>query len=103
MFPLERSINIKPEHIKDRTIFSDWERDLMIFRREYGKAYVASLIKRKTRFAIRFQNNNRNSKHFIKRLMNVMESIPQTARQSISFDRGTEFSGWHKLETVIGS
>jgi len=103
MFPLERSIHNRPDHIKSRETFGEWEGDLMIFRREHGKANVASLVERKTRFAVLFRNNDRSSKHFIAKLMNVMEPLPQTARQSITFDRGIEFSGWRKLEAGIGT
>ena len=75
----------------------------MIFRREHGKENVASLVERKTRFAVLFRNNDPSSKHFIAQLMNVMEPLPQTARKSITFDRGIEFSGWRKLKPGIGT
>ena len=103
MFPPERSIHNRPEHVKTREDFGAWEGDLMIFRREHGKMNVASLVERKTRFAVLFRNNDRSSKHFITKLMNVMEPLPQTARQSITFDRGIEFSGWRKLKPGIGT
>jgi len=103
MFPLERSIHNRPAHIKDRTTIGEWEGDLMIFRREHGKANVASLVERKTRFAVLFRNNDRSSNHFMTRLMNIMEPLPQTARKSITFDRGIEFSGWRKLNPGIGT
>ena len=103
IFPLERSIHNRPEHIKSRETFGEWEGDLMIFRREHGKANVASLVERKTRFAVLFRNNDRSSKHFIAKLMNVMEPLPQTARKSITFDRGIEFLGWRKLKPGIGT
>jgi IS30 family transposase len=73
MFPLERSIHNRPEYVKDRAIFGDWEGDLMIFRREHGNANVASLVERKTRYAVLFRNN----------------------------DRRIEFSGWRKLKPGI--
>ena len=93
MFPLERSTHKRPEHVKTRDTFGEWKGDLMIFRREHGKANVASLIEREMRFAVLFRNNDRSSKHFITKLMNVMDPLPLTARQSITFDRGIEFSG----------
>jgi IS30 family transposase len=34
--------------------------------------------------------------------MNVMEPLPQTARKSITFDHGIEYSGWRKLKPGIG-
>lgn len=103
MFSLERSIHNRPYHIKTLEIFGEWECDLMIFRREHGKANVASVVERKTRFAVLFRNNDRSSKHFIAKLMNVMEPLLQTARKSITFDRGIEFSGWRKLKPCIGT
>lgn len=103
MFPLERSIHNRPDYIKERSTFGEWEGDLMIFRREHGKANVASLVERKTRFAVLFRNNDRSSKHFMANLMNVMEPLPLIARQSITFDRGIEFSGWRKLQSGIGT
>ncbi len=39
MFPLERSIHNRPEHIKNRSTFGEWEGDLMIFRREHSEAH----------------------------------------------------------------
>lgn len=79
------------------------EDDLMIFRREHGKANVASLVERKTRYAVLFRNNDRSSTHFMTQLMNIMEPLPQTARRSITFDRGIVFSDWRKLKPGIGT
>lgn len=103
VFPLERAIQNRPGEVKERKIFGDWEGDLMIFRREHGKANVASLVERKTRFAVLFKNNDRSTKHLMDRLMTVMEPLPQTARRSITFDRGFEFSGWRRLTKEIGT
>ncbi|KEJ87707.1 IS30 family transposase, partial [Sulfitobacter donghicola] len=102
-FDRDVSILFRPDDVAHRRQFGHWEGDLMIFRREQGKANVASLVERKTRFAVLFRNNDRSSKHFMTRLMNIMEPLPQTARKSITFDRGIEFSGWRKLEPGIGT
>ena len=75
----------------------------MIFERAQGKMNVASLVERKTRFAVLFRNNDRSSTHFINKLMGVMEPLPQTARRSITFDRGIEFRNWRKLKPGIGT
>ncbi len=103
VFPADRSIHRRPDHVKDRSAFGDWEGDLMIFRKEHGKANVASLIERKTRYAVLFRNNDRSTKHLMDRLMAAIEPLPQPARQSITFDRGIEFSGWRRLENEIGT
>ena len=59
MFPPDRAIQNRPDAVNSRANFGDWEGDLMIFHREHGKANVASLGERKTRFAVLFRNNDR--------------------------------------------
>jgi len=103
VFPPDRSIHQRPEHVKTRETFGEWEGDLMIFERAQGKMNVASLVERKTRFAVLFRNNDRSSRHFMNKLMGVMEPLPQTARRSITFDRGFEFRDWRKLKPGIGT
>lgn len=75
----------------------------MIFERAQGKMNVASLVERKTRFAVLFRNNDRSTTHLMNRLMGVMEPLPQPARKSITFDRGIEFRNWRELKPVIGT
>jgi len=84
IFPPERSIHQRPEYVKAREKFGEWEGDLMIFERAQGSMNVATLVERKTRFAVLFRNNGRSSKHFMNSLMNVMTPRPQAARKSIS-------------------
>lgn len=103
IFPPDRSIHQRPEHVKTRETFGEWEGDLMIFERSQGKMNVASLVERKTRFAVLFRNNDRSSKHFMNSLINLIEPLPQPARRSITFDRGFEFRAWRKLEEEIGT
>lgn len=103
VFPPDRSIHQRPEHVKAREEFGEWEGDLMIFERSQGKMNVASLVERKTRYAVLFRNNDRSSKHFMNTLMNVMEPPPQPARRSITFDRGFEFREWRRLKSGIGT
>lgn len=103
VFPPDRSIHERPDYVKTRETFGEWEGDLMIFERSQGTMNVASLVERKTRFAVLFRNNDRSSTHFINKLMDVMEPLPQPARKSITFDRGFEFRAWRKLESGIGT
>jgi len=99
----DRSIHERPDYVKTRETFGEWEGDLMIFERAQGTMNVASLVERKTRFAVLFRNNDRSSTHFINKLMDVMEPLPQPARRSITFDRGFEFRAWRKLKSGIGT
>ncbi len=103
VFPPDRSIHERPDYVKTRETFGEWEGDLMIFERAQGKANVASLVERKTRFAVLFRNNDRSTTHLMNKLMGVMEPLPQPARKSITFDRGIEFRNWRKLMPGIGT
>jgi len=103
VFPPDRSIHERPDYVKTRETFGEWEGDLMIFEKSQGTMNVASLVERKTRFAVLFRNNDRSSTHFINKLMDVMEPLPQPARKSITFDRGFEFRAWRKLKSGIGT
>lgn len=103
IFPPDRSIHERPDYVKTRETFGEWEGDLMIFERAQGKANVASLVERKTRFAVLFRNNDRSTTHLMNRLMSVMEPLPQPARKSITLDRGIEFTNWRKLQPGIGT
>ncbi|TDE34226.1 IS30 family transposase [Antarcticimicrobium sediminis] len=103
VFPPERSIHQRPDYVKSRETFGDWEGDLMIFERAQGKMNVASLVERKTRYAVLFRNNDRSSTHVMRKLMDVMEPLPQPARRSITFDRGFEFREWRRLRPGIGT
>ena len=103
VFPPDRSIHERPDYVKTRETFGEWEGDLMIFERSQGTMNVASLVERRTRFAVLFRNNDRSSTHFINKLMDVMEPLPQPARRSITFDRGFEFRAWRQLKSGIGT
>lgn len=63
----------------------------MIFERSQRSINVASLIERKTCFVVLCRNNIRSPPHLMNRLTDVMEPFLQSARQSITFDRGLEF------------
>ena len=103
VFPPDRSIHERPDYVDTRETFGEWEGDLMLFERAEGKMNVASLVERKTRFAVLFRNNDRSTTHLMNRLMGVMEPLPQPARKSITFDRGIEFRDWRKLKPGIGT
>lgn len=103
VFPLDRAIQNRPDDIARRETFGHWEGDLMIFRRELEPTNVASLIERKTRFAVIFRNKDRRSKQLMNRLIDLFTALPQPARQSITFDRGFEFTAWRELKKGMGT
>ena len=103
VFPDSVSIHQRPDSINNREQFGHWEGDLMIFRREHGPANIATLVERKSRYTLLLQNNDRKSQPIMDQLIEVMSPLPQFARQSITFDRGFEFSAWRQLHKGMGT
>lgn len=98
-----QSLSCRPESISERTEFGHWECDLMMFRKESGKVNVTSLVERVSRYIIVMRNEDRTSKPIMEALINGLAPLPADARQSITFDRGTEFSAWQRLKDGIGA
>ena len=92
----------RPEVIADRDQFGHWECDLVMFRKEFGKANVTSLVERVSRFAVVLKNPDRQSKPVMESLIDSLSPLPASARRSITFDRGTEFTAWKHLKAGLG-
>lgn len=99
----KQSISRRPERISDRAEFGHWECDLMMFRKEHGKMNVTSLVERVSRYAVVVRNEDRQSKPIMEALIEGLAPLPAVARQSITFDRGSEFSAWQRLKDGIGA
>ncbi|EAQ23486.1 IS30-like element ISRssp4 family transposase [Roseovarius sp. 217] len=98
----ELAIAHRPEAIAERDQFGHWECDLVMFRKEFGKANVTSLVERVSRFALVLKNPDRQSKPVMESLIANLSPLPAEARRSITFDRGTEFSAWQHLKDGLG-
>ena len=98
-----QSLSYRPGRIAERLEFGHWECDLMMFRKEHGKVNVTSLVERVSRYAVVMRNEDRTSKPIMESLISGLAPLPAQARQSITFDRGTEFSGCRRLKDGIGA
>ena len=85
----ELAIKHRPDVVGDRT--------------EFGKANVTSLVERVSRFAVVLKNPDRHSKPVMEGLIDSLLPLPSHARQSITFDRGTEFSAWRHTKDGLGA
>ncbi len=81
--------------------FGHWECDLVMFRKEFGRANVTLLVERFIRFAVILKNPYRQSKTMMERRISRLAALPPQARRSITFDRGTEFTVWRRLKAGI--
>jgi IS30 family transposase len=100
--PAGNTIEQRPAEIADRTSFGHWEGDLMMFRKDLGKHNLTSLIERQSRYTILTRNPDRHSTGVMTGMIEKLKVLPETARLSITFDRGTEFAYDPLLKQKLG-
>ena len=100
--PAGNTIEQRPPEIAARTSFGHWEGDLMMFRRELGQHNLTSLVERQSRSTILTRNRDRNSTGVMSGMIEKLQALPAPARQSITFDRGTEFAYYPLLKQKLG-
>ena len=96
--PREHWIENRPAEVDGRETFGHWEADLLIFRKEHGKANVTSLVERKSRFAFLLPNDDRRSAAVLAGIARALRELPKAARRTVTFDRGSEFAGYAALD-----
>ena len=96
--PRERWIENRPAEVENRESFGHWEGDLLIFRREHSKANLTSLVERKSRFTFLLQNKDKRSAAVLGRVADALRPLPEDARRTITFDRGSEFAAYAALD-----
>lgn len=100
--PLENTIEQRPPEISARTSFGHWEGDLIAFRHDYGKSNLTSLVERRSRYTILTRNPDRNATGVVAGVIGKLKALPASARQSVTFDRGTEFPRYPLLKQKLG-
>src|SRR3954463_4110322 len=80
--PRERWIENRPAEVGDRQTFGHWEADLLIFRKEHGKANVTSLIERTSRFTFLLANGDKRSAAVIAGIAEALRPLPGDARRT---------------------
>ena len=96
--PRERWIENRPAEVGTRETFGHWEADLLIFGKQAGKANVTSLMERRSRFTFLLANEDKRSTAVVAGIADALRGLPEDARRTVTFDRGTEFAGY----TVLG-
>jgi transposase, IS30 family len=102
-FDRDVSILFRPDDVAHRRQFGHWEADLMLFKQKLGQSNVTSLVERVSRFNVLLKNPNKRAKPVMGKIMQAVRDLPHLARNSITFDRGTEFVSWSHLQAEIGT
>jgi len=99
--PDAASIANRPEAIESREEFGHWEGDLMQFRTQRGA--LLNVTERVTRFCLLSSLKTKQAGPTGEAVADVLNDLPQTARRSITFDRGSEFADHQTIKDKIGS
>lgn len=89
--PKDMLIRNRPDHIDLRREFGHWEADLIMFERDFGKANVTTLTERKSRYTVLIKNETRHSNTVMGSIRERLQNFAKPMRQTVTFDRGSEF------------
>ena len=64
---------------------------------------MSPLVERKSGYTVLIKNPSRHSRPIMDKIISAFSPMPPFARQSFTFDRGTEFAGFRALEDGIGA
>ena len=94
------SIHYRPAAVQSRTRCGDWEADLMSFSKPGQFLLVAQ--ERQSRRALLLRQKTRTAQSVVDNLSAMLQALPASACQSITFDNGAEFSKHYLLSQRFG-
>ncbi len=102
VIPERISISERPESTNNRSETGHFEGDLTFFEGDQS-ANLLVLTERKTRFTMFVKNGSKKSRETIRNTFNLLASIPEQIRKSITFDNGPEFAKHTLLRDHLGT
>ena len=63
---------------------------------------MTSLVERKSRFTFLLANEDKRSAAVIAGIADALRGLPEDARRTVTFDRGTEFAAYPELARELG-
>lgn len=99
--PQRISINDRPEHISTRKQFGHWETDSVISRQSTAALNVS--VERKSRFTKITKMNKKSAQQTRCALTRTLSRLPAHARQTITYDNGSENVGHLCVNEVLGT
>lgn len=97
-FTTGKSIRKRDKSVYKRIEFGHWEADTVVSGRGKSKTCFATLAERVTRYFIAIKIPNRNGETMADAIIKTLSKLPKGAVKTITCDRGSEFSGWRKIE-----
>jgi IS30 family transposase len=95
------SISERPAEADDRAVPGHWEGDLIIGAR--GKSAIGTLVERTTRYVMLLHLGEGYNAEAVRDAMTAkIQTLPETLRRSITWDRGTEMARHREFTTDTG-
>jgi IS30 family transposase len=95
-----RPIAERPCGAEDRREAGHWEADFMLFK-TYGQSLLVA-HERASRITLVSRTQNRKAQTTANALADLLVSLPESMRSTISFDNGTEFALHYQLHQQLG-
>lgn len=92
----KRRIDERPKIVERRSRIGDFEGDTLMGRDK--RVRIVSLVDRRSGYLIAFLLPRMNAELLTKLALGYLWRIPKSKRKSITFDNGSEFSDWERLE-----
>ena len=93
------SIHARPKFIDKNKTFGHWEADLMSCQK--NKQFMLVLRERLTMYVKSIRLSNKTAEVTNKAIIDLMAALPEQARQSITYDNGTEFAFHAKVKEAL--
>ena len=95
------SIHLRPKVANDRQRIGDWELDLMRCYRNSG--YLITAVDRKSGYTLIGRSKTRHSYKVAQEIIRMFRRrIPRHLRQTFTFDNGSEFYCFKRIEEELG-
>lgn len=94
------SIDLRPVQVAERSRFGDWEGDTVEGRKSTG--LIATHIERKSGYLIAVKLPGKQAETLAEQTIAAFNLLPKRLRKTMTYDNGTEFAQFKKIEKATG-
>jgi IS30 family transposase len=96
----KRRVDERPSIVDRRGRIGDWEGDTVLGKDK--RVRIVTYVERRTGYLIAFLLPKTNAELLAKLTIKKFSSLPTKKRRTTTFDNGTEFSDWERIEEKTG-
>lgn len=98
--PNRKDIDERPDVVDNRNRIGDWEGDTVIGSHK-GGAVLATMVERKTRYAIAAKSKNKTTSSVTSAINHAMSTLSSLVK-TLTLDNGKEFSNHESISSTLG-